>query len=102
MYLKERIQPLDRILVWGQRARDLLGVGGPPGDAVHHRRRCSPATTAAEPTEPAQPASNVRPEEGTPELWQSFYEDFALHPPRYILDATRLRIRGAGGLPDLA
>ena len=83
-YLKRAHRTRSTASSCGAAAGDLLGVGRPPGHAVHHRRRCSPGTTT---TEPAQPVSNVRPEQGTPELWQWFYEDFAQHPPRYILDA---------------
>ena len=97
-YLKERIQPLDRILVWGQLPEIYWASGARPATRFITSALLT-GYDATEPTEPAQPASNVRPEEGTPELWQSFYEDFALHPPRYILDATRLRIRGSEDFP---
>jgi 4-amino-4-deoxy-L-arabinose transferase-like glycosyltransferase len=97
-YLKHRIGPLDRILVWGQLPEIYWASGARPATRFITSALLT-GYDATEPTEPAQQASNVRPEEGTPELWRSFYEDLALHPPQYILDATLLGVRGSQGFP---
>ena len=97
-FLERRIVPLDRILVWGQLPEIYWASGARPATRFITSALLT-GYDSTEPTEPAQPASNVRPEQGTPGLWESFYEDFALHPPRYILDATRLRLRGSQDFP---
>ncbi len=36
-----------------------------------------------------------------PQTWAYFYEDFTAHPPRYFLDTSPAKVRGARVLPDL-
>lgn len=91
-YLKQHTVPIDRILVWGHLPEIYWASGTLPAT-----RFLTSSLLTGYDTD--QPASNVRPENATPELWSLFYEDLAVHPPRYILDATRLHLRGSQYFP---
>ena len=96
---RQRIQPLDRIFVWGQRAGDLLGVGRPARRRGSSRRRCSPATTRPNRPSPRSRRATCARRRARPSCGSTFYEDFARTRPRYILDTHPPRIRGSEDFP---
>ena len=84
----------------GQRARDLLGVGPASGHPVHHHAH------VPRDNHPGRTQGTVAPAELDAQMWDYFYEDFLAHPPRYILDTSPAKMRGAehspiSQLPDL-
>jgi hypothetical protein len=48
---------------------------------------------------PGRPPEDAAPEESDPEVWDWFFQDLALHPPRYIVDTAPAAIRGAEWTP---
>ena len=66
----------------GQRAGDLLGVEPAPGHAVPH------TPTFLTGNYPGRPADEVDTDADTEQDWDYFYDDFAEHPPRYLLDTS--------------
>jgi 4-amino-4-deoxy-L-arabinose transferase-like glycosyltransferase len=99
-YLKVRAGPEDRILVWGH-VPEIYWASG--------RRPATRFFTSGFLTgwEPGRPGNDARVEDATPGAWELFFEDFALHPPTYILDTAYSGIRGAqyytiSNYPDLA
>ena len=48
---------------------------------------------------PGRPGTDADPKDVDPIMWQYFYEDLAKHPPRYVIDTSPARIRGAQYAP---
>ena len=86
-------QPRRPDLRVGQRARDLLGVGPSSRRRASSRRRSSPATTRAGPPDEANTGDD------TEAAWDDFYEDFTAHPPKYFVDTSPAKVRGAQYYP---
>ena len=72
----------------GARARDLLGVRQATRDAFLTSGFLSG-------WEPGRPGNDANVKDATPGAWELFFEDFAAHPPTYILDTAYSGIRGA-------
>jgi hypothetical protein len=99
-YLKVRAGTEDRILVWGHVPEIYWASGKRPAT----RFFTSGFLTG---WEPGRPGNDASVEDATPGAWDLFFEDFALHPPTYILDTAYSGIRGAqyytiSRYPDLA
>ena len=77
----------------GQRARDLLGVGPPPGDALPHRSSFLTGNY------PGRPPADANTGDDTEAAWDDFYEDFTAHPPKYFVDTSPAKVRGAQYYP---
>jgi 4-amino-4-deoxy-L-arabinose transferase-like glycosyltransferase len=87
-YLKERAGSNDRILVWGHVPEIYWASGKRPATRFLTSGFLSG-------WEPGRPGNDVNPEDATPGAWELFFEDFAAHPPTYILDTAYSGIRGA-------
>jgi 4-amino-4-deoxy-L-arabinose transferase-like glycosyltransferase len=99
-YLKVHAGPDDRILVWGHVPEIYWASGKLPAT----RFFTSGFLTG---WEPGRPGNDASVEDATPGAWELFFEDFAVHPPTYILDTAYSGIRGAqyytiSRYPDLA
>ena len=80
-YLKERAGPEDRILVWGHVPEIYWASGKRPAA----RFLTSGFLSGWEPGRPGtMPTSRTR----RRVAWELFFEDFAAHPPTYILDTA--------------
>jgi len=87
-YLKERAGRTDRILVWGHVPEIYWASGKRPATRFLTSGFLSG-------WEPGRPGNDVNPADATPGAWELFFEDFATHPPTYILDTAYSGIRGA-------
>jgi hypothetical protein len=87
-YLKERAGPEDRILVWGHVPEIYWASGKRPATRFLTSGFLSG-------WEPGRPGNDVNVKDATPGAWELFFEDFATHPPTYILDTAYSGIRGA-------
>ncbi|HKF91129.1 MAG TPA: glycosyltransferase family 39 protein [Acidimicrobiia bacterium] len=87
-YLKERAGPNDRILVWGHVPEIYWASGKRPATRFLTSGFLSG-------WEPGRPGNDANVEDATPGAWELFFEDFAAHPPTYILDTAYSGIRGA-------
>ena len=87
-YLKEHAGPNDRILVWGHVPEIYWASGRQPATRFLTSGFLSG-------WEPGRPGNDVNPKDATPGAWELFFEDFAAHPPTYILDTAYSGIRGA-------
>jgi len=99
-YLKVHAGAEDRILVWGHVPEIYWASGKRPAT----RFFTSGFLTG---WEPGRPGNDASVEDATPGAWELFFEDFAVHPPTYILDTAYSGIRGAqyytiSRYPDLA
>jgi 4-amino-4-deoxy-L-arabinose transferase-like glycosyltransferase len=99
-YLKVHAGTEDRILVWGHVPEIYWASGKRPAT----RFFTSGFLTG---WEPGRPGNDASVEDATPGAWDLFFEDFATHPPTYILDTAYSGIRGAqyytiSRYPDLA
>jgi hypothetical protein len=48
---------------------------------------------------PGRPPEDAAPEDSDPAVWDLFFEDFASHPPQFIVDTAPAAIRGAEWTP---
>jgi 4-amino-4-deoxy-L-arabinose transferase-like glycosyltransferase len=87
-YLKERAGRDDRILVWGHVPEIYWASGKRPATRFLTSGFLSG-------WEPGRPGNDAKVEDATPGAWELFFEDFAIHPPTYILDTAYSGIRGA-------
>jgi hypothetical protein len=87
-YLKERAGPEDRILVWGHVPEIYWASGKRPATRFLTSGFLSG-------WEPGRPGNDANVKDATPGAWELFFEDFATHPPTYILDTAYSDIRGA-------
>jgi hypothetical protein len=87
-YLKERAGPEDRILVWGHVPEIYWASGKRPATRFLTSGFLSG-------WEPGRPGNDANVKDATPGAWELFFEDFAAHPPTYILDTAYSGIRGA-------
>ena len=76
----------------GQRAGDLLGVGPAPGHALPHH-------TVPHRQLPGPPADGRQHRRRHRGGWEDFYEDFTAHPPKYFVDTSPAKVRGAQYYP---
>ncbi len=92
-YLATNIEPGQRVLVWGNVPEIYWASGTLPATRF-------PATNSLlAGNHPGRPGEDAAPEESDPQAWDWFYEDLALHPPRYIVDTSPALIRGAEWTP---
>jgi hypothetical protein len=87
-YLKDRAGPEDRILVWGHVPEIYWASGKRPATRFLTSGFLSG-------WEPGRPGNDVNVKDATAGAWELFFEDFATHPPTYILDTAYSGIRGA-------
>jgi 4-amino-4-deoxy-L-arabinose transferase-like glycosyltransferase len=87
-YLKKRAGPDDRILVWGHVPEIYWASGKRPATRFLTSGFLSG-------WEPGRPGNDANVKDATPGAWELFFEDFAAHPPTYILDTAYSGIRGA-------
>jgi MFS family permease len=99
-YLEAHTRRDDRVLVWGQ------------APEIYWSSKTRPATrfltsSFLSGADPGRPPRYASPDDVSQRTWNLFFEDFATHPPRYILDTTPGDIRNAqyapiSEFPDLA
>lgn len=87
-YLKERAGRNDRILVWGHVPEIYWASGKRPATRFLTSGFLSG-------WEPGRPGNDASVKDATPGAWELFFEDFAAHPPAYVLDTAYSGIRGA-------
>ncbi len=87
-YLKVTAGANDRILVWGHVPEIYWASGKRPATRFLTSGFLSG-------WEPGRPGNDVHADEATPGAWELFFDDFAAHPPTYLLDTAYSGIRGA-------
>jgi 4-amino-4-deoxy-L-arabinose transferase-like glycosyltransferase len=87
-YLKVKAGANDRILVWGHVPEIYWASGKRPATRFLTSGFLSG-------WEPGRPGNDVHAEDATPGAWELFFDDFAAHPPTYLLDTAYSGIRGA-------
>jgi len=92
-YLAAHTEPGNRILVWGSVPEIYWASGTLPA-----QRQITTNTFLAG-NHPGRPPDFAAPEESDPQQWDWFFQDLAAHPPRYIVDTSPARIRGAEWTP---
>jgi 4-amino-4-deoxy-L-arabinose transferase-like glycosyltransferase len=92
-FLAAHTQPTDRVLVWGSVPEIYWASGALPAS------RLITTNTFLAGNHPGRPPEDAAPEESDPEVWDWFFQDLTLHPPRYIVDTAPAAIRGAEWTP---
>jgi len=93
-YLATNARPTDTILVWGSEpeiywASDLLPA-----------TRFLTTPTFLTGTHPGATKEQVQLDASTQKNWRYFYDDFHTQPPRYLLDTSPSKLRGAYPISD--
>jgi hypothetical protein len=89
LYVAANTHPEDRILVWGSEPE------------IYWASQRLPATrflttpTFLTGNHPGRPADDAEVDDATAQNWTYFYEDFKKDPPRYLLDTSPAKLRGA-------
>ena len=86
---RQRATPTTPILVWGSVPEIYWASGLKPATRFITTTRSSRATT------PGGPQTSVPAADTDQQMWAYFYEDFTAHPPRYFLDTSPAKVRGA-------
>ena len=81
--------PDDKILVWGSEPEIYWASNRLPAT------RFLTTPTFLTGNHPGRPADEVDTDADTARNWQYFYEDFTADPPRYLLDTSPSKLRGA-------
>ena len=92
-YLAANAHPNDSILVWGS-APEIYWASG-----LRPATRFITTPTFLANNHPGRTQGTVAPAELDAQMWDYFYEDFLAHPPRYILDTSPAKMRGAEHSP---
>jgi 4-amino-4-deoxy-L-arabinose transferase-like glycosyltransferase len=92
-YLATHTRPNDRVAVWGSVPEIYWASNRRPAT----RFITTPGFLAD--VNPGRPGVEADPKNVDPVMWQYFYEDLAAHPPRYVIDTSPARIRGAQYAP---
>ena len=88
-YLAANAHTDDAILVWGS-APEIYWASG-----LRPATRFITTNTFLAGNHPGRTETSIPPSEIDPQMWAYFYEDFDAHPPRYILDTSPAKVRGA-------
>jgi len=92
-YLAAHTSGNDRVLVWGSVPEIYWASGALPAS------RLITTNSFLAGNHPGRPPEDAAPEESDPDVWTWFFEDLAVHPPRYIVDTAPAGIRGAEWTP---
>jgi hypothetical protein len=92
-YLAANAHADDAILVWGSAPEIYWASGLRPATRFITTNQFLAGNYPGR-TQTSVPASDV-----DPQLWSYFYADFEAHPPRYILDTSPAKVRGAEHSP---
>jgi hypothetical protein len=88
-YLAANAHPDDAILVWGS-APEIYWASG-----LRPATRFITTNTFLAGNHPGRAAPTTPAPDTDPQMWAYFYADFDAHPPRYILDTSPAKVRGA-------
>jgi 4-amino-4-deoxy-L-arabinose transferase-like glycosyltransferase len=88
-YVAANTHPDDRILVWGSEPEIYWASNRLPAT------RFLTTPTFLTGNHPGRPADDTDVDANTEQNWQYFYEDFFADPPRYLLDTSPAKLRGA-------
>jgi 4-amino-4-deoxy-L-arabinose transferase-like glycosyltransferase len=91
-YLATTTNPDDPIYVWGSLPEIYWASGRRPAT----RFITSPFLTG---NYPGRPADEANTGDDTEAAWQDFYADFSAHPPKYFVDTSPAKLRGAQYYP---
>jgi 4-amino-4-deoxy-L-arabinose transferase-like glycosyltransferase len=92
-YLAANTAPNDRIAVWGSVPEIYWASNRRPAT-----RFLTTSGFLAD-VNPGRPGTDADPKDVDPVMWQYFYQDLAKHPPRFVIDTSPARIRGAQYAP---
>jgi 4-amino-4-deoxy-L-arabinose transferase-like glycosyltransferase len=92
-YLAANTKPNDPILVWGSVPEIYWASNRRPAT------RYPTTLTFLADVNPGRPGTDADPKDVDPIVWQYFYQDLAKHPPRFVIDTSPARIRGAQYAP---
>jgi 4-amino-4-deoxy-L-arabinose transferase-like glycosyltransferase len=92
-YLAANAHADDAILVWGS-APEIYWASG-----LRPATRFITTNTFLAGNHPGRPQTTAPADDIDPKMWEYFYEDFRAHPPRYILDTSPAKVRGAEHSP---
>jgi hypothetical protein len=90
-FVTNHAEPEDRILVWGHVPEIYWASGTKPATRF--------PTTQFLTGWAGGNGDDVGEDVATPRAWDLFFEDFLLHPPRYVLDTSPAAIRGSEYYP---
>jgi 4-amino-4-deoxy-L-arabinose transferase-like glycosyltransferase len=88
-YVAANTHPDDKILVWGSEPEIYWASNRLPAT------RFLTTPTFLTGNHPGRPADETDADADTEQNWQYFYEDFFADPPRYLLDTSPAKLRGA-------
>jgi 4-amino-4-deoxy-L-arabinose transferase-like glycosyltransferase len=88
-YVAANTHPDDKILVWGSEPEIYWASNRLPAT------RFLTTPTFLTGNHPGRPADEVDTDADTKQNWDYFYEDFSADPPRYLLDTSPSKLRGA-------
>jgi 4-amino-4-deoxy-L-arabinose transferase-like glycosyltransferase len=97
-YVAANTHPDDKILVWGSEPEIYWASNRLPAT------RFLTTPTFLTGNHPGRPADEIDTNADTARNWEYFYEDFTADPPRYLLDTSPSKLRGAhpiSGYPKL-
>lgn len=92
-YVAAHARPSDRMLVWGSLPEAHWDSGVLPAT------RFITTNTFLAGNHPGRRPEDADPESVDPKVWRWFLEDFASHPPRFVLDTGPARIRSTDHTP---
>ncbi len=88
-YVAANTHPDDKILVWGSEPEIYWASNRLPAT------RFLTTPTFLTGNHPGRPADEIDTDADTARNWEYFYEDFTADPPRYLLDTSPSKLRGA-------
>lgn len=91
-FLESHTHAQDRILVWGHLPEIYWASGREPATRFI-------TTGFLTGHWGGRPPQEVSPDLATPGAWAEFYDDFATHPPEYLLDTSPAKVRGSQFYP---
>jgi 4-amino-4-deoxy-L-arabinose transferase-like glycosyltransferase len=92
-FLATNLRSGDRILVWGSMSEIYWASGARPAT------RFVTTNTFLAGNHPGRPGVDATPQDTSTKVWNWFFQDFAAHPPRYIIDTAPADVRGAQYTP---
>jgi hypothetical protein len=92
-FLAANTNPNDPILVWGSVPEIYWASNRRPAT------RYATTNTFLADVNPGRPGTDADPKDVDPVVWQYFYADLAKRPPRFVIDTSPARIRGAQYAP---
>jgi hypothetical protein len=94
LYVAANTHPDDKILVWGSEPEIYWASNRLPAT------RFLTTPTFLTGNHPGRPEGAVALDGDTAQNWEYFYSDFKADPPRYLLDTSPAKLRGAHPLSD--